>query len=97
MGQILHASAATTGVVRRAIQCSSDSLIALAKRHGINPKTALKWKKRTGARGLAHGFAHPALDGAQRRRRGGGRPRFAATRCCRWTIAWTRFSRPSRI
>jgi len=48
-------------------------------------------------RGLAHGSAHPALDGAQRRRRGGGRPRFAATERCRWTIACTRFSRPSRI
>jgi hypothetical protein len=42
MGQILHASATTTGVVRRAIQRSSDSLRALAKRYGINPKTALK-------------------------------------------------------
>jgi hypothetical protein len=46
-GQILHASATTTGVVRRAIQRSSDSLRALAKRHGINPKTALKLRKRT--------------------------------------------------
>jgi transposase len=97
MGQILHASATTTGVVRRAIQSSSDGLRALAKRYGINPKTVAKWKKRTSARGLAHGSAHPALDGARRRRRGGGRPRFAATERCRWTIAWTRFSRPSRI
>jgi len=47
MGQILHGSAATTGVVRRAIQRSSDSLRALAKCYGINPKTAPKWKKRT--------------------------------------------------
>jgi hypothetical protein len=47
MGQILHASATTTGVVRRAIQRSSDSLRALSKRYGINPKTAPKWKKRT--------------------------------------------------
>jgi hypothetical protein len=97
MGQILHASATTTGVVRLAIQCSSDSRRALAKRYGINPKTVAKWKKRTGARGLAHGSAHPALDGARRRRRGGDLPRFAAIRCCRWTIACTRFSQPSRI
>jgi hypothetical protein len=97
MGQILHASAATTGIVRRAIQRSSDSLRALSKRYGINPKTAPKWKKRTSARGFSHGSAHPALDGAQHRRRGGGRPRFAATERCRWTIACTRFSRPSRI
>jgi len=68
MGQILHASAATTGVVRRAIQRSSDSLRALSKRYGINPKTAPKWNKRTGARGSSHGSAHPALDGAQHRR-----------------------------
>jgi hypothetical protein len=97
MGQILHGSATTTGVVRLAIQCSSDSRRALSKRYGINLKTAPKWKKRTGARGSSHGSAHPALDGAQHRRRGGGRPRFAAARCCRLTIACTRFSRPSRI
>jgi hypothetical protein len=97
MGQILHAGAATTGVVRRAIQRSSDSLRALSKRYGIIPTTVAKWKKRTGARGLAHGSAHPALDRARRRRRGGGRPRFAVTERCRWTIASTRFSRPSRI
>jgi hypothetical protein len=66
MGQILHASATTTGVVRLAIQCSSDSRKALAKCHGINPKTVAKWKKRTGARESSHGPAHPALDGAQR-------------------------------
>jgi hypothetical protein len=97
MGQILHGSAATTGVVRRAIQSSSDSLRTLSKRYGINPKTAPKWNKRTGARGPAHGSAHPTIDGAQRRRRGGDRPRFAATERCRWTIACTRFSRLSRI
>jgi hypothetical protein len=97
VGQILHASATTTGVVRRAIQSSSDSLRALATCYGINPKTVPKWKKRTGARGSSHGSAHPALDGAQHRRRGGDRPRFAATERCRWTIACTRFSRPSHI
>jgi hypothetical protein len=97
MGQILHASAATTGVVRLAIQSSSDSLRALAKRYGINPKTAPKWKKRTGAHGSSHGSAHPALDSTPHRRRGGDRPRFAATERCRLTIACTRCSRPSRI
>jgi hypothetical protein len=39
MGQILHGSARTTAAVRRAIQHSQESLIALSKRHGINPKT----------------------------------------------------------
>jgi hypothetical protein len=57
--QILHASATTTGVVRRAIQCSSDSLRALAKRYGINPKMAPKWKKRTSVADLPTGPRTP--------------------------------------
>jgi transposase-like protein len=47
MGQVLHGSARTTAAVRRAIQHSQESLRSLAKRHGINPKTVAKWKKRT--------------------------------------------------
>ncbi len=46
MGQVLHGSARTTAAVRRAIQDSQESLRVLAKRHGINPKTVAKWKKR---------------------------------------------------
>ncbi len=46
MGQILHGSATTTKAVRRAIQNSQESLRALAKRYGVNPKTVEKWKKR---------------------------------------------------
>src|SRR3954447_18639191 len=46
MGQVLHGSARTTAAVRRAIQHSQESLRCLAKRHGINPKTVAKWKKR---------------------------------------------------
>src|SRR5215207_7429892 len=46
MGQVLHGSARTTAAVRRAIQHSQASLRVLAKRHGINPKTVAKWKKR---------------------------------------------------
>src|SRR4051794_18619215 len=46
MGQVLHGSARTTAAVRRAIQQSQASLRSLAKRHGINPKTVAKWKKR---------------------------------------------------
>src|SRR3982750_1397322 len=46
MGQVLHGSARTTAAVRRAIQHRQASLRALAKRHGINPKTGAKWKKR---------------------------------------------------
>ena len=55
MGQILHGSATATGVVRRAIQRSSDSLRALAKRYGINPKTVAKWRKRTSVADLPTG------------------------------------------
>ena len=47
MGQVLHGSATTTEAIRRAIQHSQESLRTLAKRHGINPKTVAKWKKRT--------------------------------------------------
>ncbi len=47
MGQILHGSARTTAAVRRAIQHSQESLRTLASRHGVNPKTIAKWRKRT--------------------------------------------------
>ncbi len=47
MGQVLHGSATTTEAVRRAIQHSQESLRALAKRYGINPKTVSKWRGRT--------------------------------------------------
>lgn len=46
MGQILHGSARTTEVVRRAIQDSQESLKTLSARHGINEKTAAKWRGR---------------------------------------------------
>ena len=46
MGQVLHGSARTAAAVRRAIQDSQESLRALAKRHGINPKTVAKWRQR---------------------------------------------------
>jgi transposase-like protein len=46
MGRVLHQSATTTEAIRRAIQHSQESLRALARRHGINPKTVAKWKKR---------------------------------------------------
>lgn len=61
MGQLLHGSARTTAAVRRAIQDSqeSESLRVLAQRHGINPKTVAKWKKRT-AVGVA-----PLIEGVE--------------------------------
>ena len=47
MGQVLHGSASTTAAIRRAIQNSQESLRALGKRHGINPKTVAKWRSRS--------------------------------------------------
>ena len=46
MGQILHGSATTTHAVRAAIQRSKASVKELAARHGLDPKTVAKWKKR---------------------------------------------------
>ena len=46
MGQVLHGSATTTYAIRAAIQRSKASIQALSERHGINPKTVAKWRKR---------------------------------------------------
>ena len=46
MGQVLHGSATTTHAIRAAIQRSEATAKELAERHGINPKTVAKWKKR---------------------------------------------------
>ena len=55
MGHILHGSGRTTAAVRRAIQQSQESLIILASRYGINPKTVAKWKRRTSVHDLPTG------------------------------------------
>jgi transposase-like protein len=47
MGQVLHGGATTTAAIRRAIQHSQESLSALAKRYGVNPKTVAKWRNRS--------------------------------------------------
>ncbi len=59
MGQVLHGSATTTEAVRRAIQHSQESLRALAKRHGINPKTVAKWRGRSSTADLPTGPKAP--------------------------------------
>lgn len=46
MGQVLHGCATMTEAVRRAIQHSQESLMVLAVRYGIIPKTVAKWRKR---------------------------------------------------
>jgi transposase-like protein len=59
MGQILHGSATTTEVVRRAIQNSQASLRELAGRYGINQKTVAKWRRRTSCRAQKSDLALP--------------------------------------
>src|SRR6202046_2425134 len=59
MGQVLHGSATTTVAVRRAIQHSQESLRALAKRYGVNPKTIAKWKSRKSVSDLRTGPKEP--------------------------------------
>ena len=59
MWQVLHRSATTTEAVRRAIQHSQESLRTLARRHGINPKTVAKWRKRCSVADLRTGPKHP--------------------------------------
>ena len=59
MGQFLHGCATTTEAIRRAIQNSQESLRALSKRYGINPKTVAKWKKRSSVTDLPTGPKHP--------------------------------------
>lgn len=55
MGQVLHGCATTTEAVRRAIQNSQESLRALSRRYGINPKTVAKWRKRSSVADLPTG------------------------------------------
>jgi len=59
VGQVLHRGATTTEAVRRAIQHSQESLRTLARRHGINPKTVAKWRKRCSVADLRTGPKHP--------------------------------------
>lgn len=46
MEQVLHGSARATPAVRQAIQASSESLVKLGIRYGLNPKTVAKWRQR---------------------------------------------------
>jgi transposase-like protein len=59
----LHGSATTTEAIRRAIQHSQESLRVLAKRHGINPKTVAKWRKRSSVADLPTGPREPRSTG----------------------------------
>jgi hypothetical protein len=59
MGQVLHRGATTTAAIRRAIQRSQESLRVLARRHGIDPKTVPKWRKRCSVADLPTGPRAP--------------------------------------
>ena len=59
MGQVLHGCATTTEAIRRTIQNSQESLRALSKRYGINPKTVAKWKQRGSVTDLPTGPKEP--------------------------------------
>jgi hypothetical protein len=59
MGQVLHGCAATTKAIRRAIQHSQARLRQLARRYGINPKTARKWRARSSVVDLRTGPKEP--------------------------------------
>ena len=59
MGQVLYGSATMTAAVRRAIQHSHESLMALAKRYDINPKTVAKWRGRQSVEDCKTGPANP--------------------------------------
>src|SRR3982751_6278836 len=92
MGQVLHGSARTTAAVRRAIQQSQESLRVLAQRHGINPKTVAKWKKRPSVQDERTGPKDPRST-VLTLEEGPSLLPFGGTRSCRWTTASTR-SRP---
>ncbi|MBD0391146.1 hypothetical protein IC220_01550 [Wolbachia endosymbiont of Pentalonia nigronervosa] len=47
MGEVLHGCARTTETVPRAIQNSQESIAKLSERYHLNPKTIIKWKKRS--------------------------------------------------
>src|SRR2546423_3682658 len=60
LAQVLDGSATTAEAVRRAIQRSQESLGTVAKRHGINPKTVAKWRKRSFVADLPTGPKQPS-------------------------------------
>lgn len=59
MGQLLHGCARTTEAIRHAIPNSQESVKALAVRYGINPKTVVKWRRRTTVKDAPMGPKEP--------------------------------------
>jgi hypothetical protein len=52
-------AAPTIVAIRRAIQHSQDSVRQLATRYGVNPKTVVKWKKRSSTANCKTGPSEP--------------------------------------
>jgi hypothetical protein len=67
MGQVFHGSARTTEAVRRTIQNRQESMRALARRYGINPKTVRKWKCRCSTVDAPMGPKIPSTPSSPRR------------------------------
>jgi transposase InsO family protein len=55
----LHGSARTTPRVRAELQASQETTRSLAARHGLNPKTVAKWRRRTTTADRRMGPARP--------------------------------------
>src|SRR5271156_716961 len=96
MGQVLHGSATTTAAVRRAIQHSQESLRALAKRYGIDPKAVAKWKARTSVSDLRTG-PKESRSTVLTIEEEAAVVAFRKHTCCRFATAFTRSNRRVRI
>ncbi len=55
----LHGCARTTEAIRRAIQDSKESIAKLAEHYSLNPKTIVKWKKRSFTQDIKMGPKQP--------------------------------------
>jgi len=55
MGQVLHGSAKTTHAVRKAIQRSKATIAQLSEQYDLNPKTVMKWRKRSSVEDMPMG------------------------------------------
>jgi hypothetical protein len=94
MGQVLHGCATTIEAIRRAIQHSQESLRALSKRYGINPKTVAKWKKRGSVADLPTGPKEPKSTSlsVEAAHRFGSRAAVLRARCDHFTTPATLMS-----
>ena len=100
MGQVFHGCAKTTHAVRAELQRSKALVAALAGRFGINPKTVLKWRKRTSVQDSRMGFEAGPIDRTDAAGRGDRRlppinPAAARRRAVHPAVPNPHLSRPS--